>query len=287
MELVVTPSGASLGASVRGVDLTQPLSPDVVAAIRSAWLDHHVLAFPDQAMNDDDLERFTLYFGPFGVDPFIRPIPGRDHVIAVHRAADETASIFAENFHADWSFQEFPPQGTCLFGIEIPPEGGDTIFTNQHKALEDMPEDLRRRIEGCVAIHSAQTAYGPKGVYGEADDAEARAMDIIYSPEAQETFSRPLVRTHPETGRLGLYSAVGYICGIEGMDPGEARDLLVELYRWQTRPAFQYRHKWEPNMLVMWDNRCVLHAATGGYDGHERLLHRTTIGSTPETWGPE
>ena len=99
-----------------------------VGAIRAAWLQHHVLAFPDQRLSDDDLDRFTLAMGGFGEDPFIAPIAGRQHIIAVARAADETAPIFAETWHTDWSFQARPPAGTCLYGITIPPMGGDTLF---------------------------------------------------------------------------------------------------------------------------------------------------------------
>ena len=108
----ITASGQSCGAQVRGVDLSRPLDPETVAGIRTAWLRHHVLAFPDQAMDDDDLERFTLAFGGFGVDPFIAPVAGREHIIAVERQADETSPLFAENWHSDWSFQPEPPSFT-------------------------------------------------------------------------------------------------------------------------------------------------------------------------------
>jgi len=280
--LEVTPSGQALGATVRGVDLTKPLAADVVAAIRDAWLTHHVLAFPDQNMTDDDLEAFTLNFGPFGNDPFIAPIEGRDHVIAVERAADEDAPLFAENWHSDWSFQDHPPAGTCLFGVEIPPTGGDTLFTNQHAALDAMSPELRSRIEGRMAIHSARGGYAPDGMYGEDDKASDRSMDIRPSSEALDTELHPVIRNHPETGREGLFSCIGYIIGIEGMDDDESLSLLMDLYTHQTQEQFQYQHRWQPNMLVMWDNRSALHKATGGYDGHRRLLHRTTIGaSTP------
>ena len=140
MSLETTPSGQACGATVRGVDLTRPLDPGTIAEIRKAWLGHQVLAFPDQKMTDEDLERFTQYFGPFGDDPFIAPIAGHPHIIAVQRAADETAPIFAESWHTDWSFQQRPPAGTCLFGITIPPKGGDTLFANQYMELEQMPE---------------------------------------------------------------------------------------------------------------------------------------------------
>ena len=280
MTLKIAPTGEACGAVVRGVDLTQPLAKETVDEIRSAWLDHLVLVFPDQEMSDEDLERFTLYFGPFGDDPFIAPIDGHEHIIAVQRAADETAPIFAESWHTDWSFQESPPSGTCLFGITIPPSGGDTLFSNQYLALEHMPSELRSRLEGRKAVHSARNAYAPGGMYGEADKENGRSMTIIASSDAEATQTHDVIRTHPETGQETLFGAAGYITGFEDMTDDEGWALLTELYRWQTRQEFQYRHKWRENMLVMWDNRCLLHMATGGYPGHARLLHRTTIGAT-------
>ena len=274
--ITVIPSGQACGANVTGLDLSAPLNAQQVAEIRAAWLEHHVLAFPDQILSDDDQEAFTVAFGGFGDDPFIAPIPGRKHVIAVKRLANETSPIFAEAWHSDWSFQARPPAGTCLYGITIPPVGGDTLFANQHAALEAMPQDLRARLEGRLAIHSAKKAYAPEGSYGEGDVAR-RSMDIRPSREAEATQLHPLIRAHPETRRLGLFSCLGYIIGIDGMSDEEALPLLLELYHWQGREQFHYRHQWQKNTLLMWDNRSVLHAATGGYDGHDRLLHRTTI----------
>ncbi|MFN0024461.1 MAG: TauD/TfdA dioxygenase family protein [Parvularculaceae bacterium] len=277
MSLEISPSGQACGALVTGIDLSRPMSDAVVADIRAAWLHHHVLAFPDQRMSDDDIERFTLSFGPFGDDPFIAPIPGRTHIIAVARAARETGPIFAEAWHTDWSFQKAPPAGTCLYGIKIPPVGGDTLFADQHRALEEMPDALRARIDGKRAIHSARAGYARAGAYGAND--QGRAMDIRSSDEALATQTHAFIRMHPETGREALYGCAGYIIGVENMDPFEAMTLLGDLYRWQTQSPFQYRHKWSAGTLLMWDNRALLHMATGGYSGHERLLHRTTIGA--------
>ena len=273
--MIVTPSGQSCGAAVTGIDLSKPLGDEQVAEIRAAWLEHHVLSFPGQDMSNDDLERFTLYFGEFGQDPFFAPIEGREHIAAIRRDADETSPLFAENWHSDWSFQEHPPAGTCLLGITIPPVGGDTLFANQHAALDAMPPDMRAKYEGRTAIHSAMLAYAPDGAYGEKD--AGRSMAIRPDETARETQLHPLVREHPETGRPGLFSCMGYIIGFEGMAQEDALPLLQELYVWQSRDEFVYRHKWEPDMLIMWDNRSVLHCATGGYEGHDRLLHRTTI----------
>ena len=279
MSVQVTSSGQACGARVTGVDLTTPLHEDEVARLRDAWLEHHVLIFANQAIDDDDLERFTLYFGPFGTDTFFGPIPGRDHIAAIRRNADETLPLFAEAWHTDWSFQEKPPQGTCLRSVTIPPTGGNTLFANQHAALDAMPRDLRKQLEGKQAVHSAKLPYSPNGAYGNADKEAGRSMDIQASEEAFKEQLHPIIRPHPESGRMGVFGAFGYMVGIEGMDDEEAVALLRELYAWQTQPEFQFRHTWEPDMLVMWDNRSVLHAATGGYEGHTRVLHRTTIGA--------
>src|SRR3546814_19245604 len=117
-------------------------------------------------MSDDDLERFTGYFGGFGDDPFIKPIPGRKHIIAVKRRADETAPLFAENWHSDWSFQARPPAGTCLFGLTIPPVGATTHFANQHADLDALPHPLRARIGGNMAIHTPPAGQAPTGLSG-------------------------------------------------------------------------------------------------------------------------
>lgn len=275
MGLQVEPSGGACGARITGVDLKSPLDSATVAAIRAAWLQHHVIAFPDQHLNDDELERFTLNFGAFGDDPFFAPIPGHDHIAAVLREADEQSPLFAENWHADWSFQARPPSGTCLNAVDIPPVGGDTLFANQHMAWEALPDARKAEIGDLIAIHSARMAYSPDGTYGARD--KGRSMDIRPSEAAFATQTHPLIPTHPETGRRGFYSTLGYIIGIEGMDQVEAMPLLLELAQWQGQEQFTYAQKWEPGMLVMWDNRSVLHKATGGYEGYRRELHRTTI----------
>lgn len=275
MSLKVEPSGQACGAQVSGVDLSRPLGAELIAEIRAIWLEHHVLAFPDQAIGDDDLERFTLAFGGFGHDPFFAPIPGRNHIAAIRREADEQSPLFAENWHTDWSFQARPPSGTCLMAVDIPPHGGDTLYANQHAAWEALPASRQAELADLIAVHSARLAYAPDGTYGAKD--KGRSMDIRPSEEALATQTHPLVPAHPETGRHGFYSTLGYIIGIEGIEQSAAIPLLMELQQWQGDERFIYRHKWEPGMLVLWDNRSVLHKATGGYEGHRRELHRTTI----------
>ncbi|MEK9871654.1 MAG: TauD/TfdA family dioxygenase [Gammaproteobacteria bacterium] len=279
--LEIVPSGQACGATVMGVDLSMPLEESLRRQIRRAWVDHHVLAFPDQSLTDEALEAVTLQFGSFGREPFFLPIDGSEHVVALTRRADEKAPLFAETWHADWSFEADPPIGTCLYSLTIPPVGGDTCFINQQKALAEMPASLHQRIEDRIAVHSARGAYAPDGFYGDNDQEADRSMRIRYSDEAYETQTHPFIMTHPESGRETLYGCLGYIIAVEGMRQEEAENLVQELYAWQIREEFQYRHQWQENMFVIWDNRSVLHRANGGYDGYDRVLHRTTVRRDP------
>ena len=215
--------------------------------------------------------------GELGEDPFFGHIEGHEHVCAIQRNADERTPIFAEFFHSDWSFMDVPPAATALYGITIPPMGGDTLFSNQVAAYEALPDELREKADSLTAIHSAELGYAPDGIYGESDQEGGRSMVILPSEKAREKCEHPLVRTHRETGKKALFSSLAYIQGFVGMEKEQSDGLLMELYGHQAQEEFVYRHKWEKDMLVMWDNRSLLHAASGGYDGYDRLLHRTTI----------
>ena len=277
LDIIVQP--APCGAIVRGIDFTQPLTAMQSAEVRAAWLKHQVLAFPDQAMTVDDLERFALTIGPFGPDPYFEAIPGHPHVAQVKREADETSTIFADNWHSDWSFLASPPAGTLLYGDVIPPVGGDTLFANQYDAWDGLPAALKNDVQHRLGVHSARRGYSKQGRYGERD--AGRSMAIRYDDSALATQTHPIARRHPETGRTALFVSPGYTIGIDGMPDDEANALLLELFAHQGQERFVYRHRWQQGMLVLWDNRCLVHAATGGYQGHRRLLHRITVGERP------
>jgi taurine dioxygenase len=275
MTLNVTPQDAPFGAVVRGLDLAHELDVGQIAAIRATWLEHQVLVFPDQRLALEDLERFARTIGPFGVDPYFHAVPGHPHVAQIRRDANETSSLFAESWHSDWSFLAEPPAATILYGEIIPPVGGDTLFADQYAAWAALDDDLKARLANASGIHSARLGYSRAGAYGERD--QGRSMAIRFDDSALATQLHPIARVHPETGRTALFVSPGYTIGIEGMDATESGPLLAALFRHQCRDEFVYRHQWQPGMLVMWDNRCIVHAATGGYEGHARLLNRITI----------
>ena len=276
MPLQLTIQDAACGALVRGLDLSQNLDASTLVALRALWLDHQVLAILDQRLTLADLERFALQFGPFGVDPYFESVPGHPHVAQVKREADETSSIFADNYHSDWSFLAHPPAATLLYGEVIPPVGGDTLFANQYAAWDALPALMKARLRPLQGVHSARRGYARSGRYGERD--LGRSMAIRFDDSALATQLQPIARVHPETGLTALYVSPGYTIGIAGLPAPEAQSLLHELFEHQARPEFVYRHVWQQGTLLLWDNRCLVHAATGGYAGHRRLLHRITVG---------
>ena len=261
----VTPSGQACGASVSGIDLTTNLSDKVIDEIRNAWLEHHVLAFPDQPMTDDDLERYTVAFGGFGHDPYIEPIEGRTNVIAIHRRADETAPIFADSWHSDWSFQAEPPAGTCLLGLVIPPVGGDTLYADMALAYDLLSEPIQRMLEGLTAVHDGALPY--VGAYK------------TKPPEGGYPRSKhPVVTRHPETGRKILYVNCGFTTRIVGLSPRESRAILDMLFRHiDSTPKLYCRVAWQPGTLTFWDNRCTQHHAVWDYHPYTRRGERVSV----------
>jgi taurine dioxygenase len=274
------PNPTGFGAEITGLDLSRPLPQETLVQVRRAFADHSVVWFPDQPLDHDQLEAFTQQIGPFGHDPYVAPLADRPHILEVRRDPNETASVFGGAWHSDWSFQDDPPAATLLHAKIVPPVGGDTLYADGYRAYEALSAVMKRMVEGVRALHSAGRPYGEDGFY--ANETVKRSMQILYSAEADKTHSHPIVRTHPVTGRKTLFVNPIYTVGVEAMTGPESTALLGFLFQHMTGDAFVYRHSWRANMLTMWDNRCALHNATGGYDGHQRVMHRTTVaGDTP------
>jgi taurine dioxygenase len=273
--ITVTPQPTGFGAEITGLDLSKPLPAAVMAEVKAAWVAHGVVAFPGQPLSLDALEAFTLAMGGFGHDPYVKPMAGHPNVLELRREPDEKATNFGAGWHSDWSFQATPPAATLLRSEVIPPVGGDTLFVDACRAYEALSPTMQAMLAPLRAIHSASRSYGTQGVF--AKDTRARTMQIIVSEEADKTQTHPLVRTHPVTGRKALFISPVYTVAIEGLTPAESEAMLGYLFKHLTQDEFIYRHKWQAGMLLMWDNRCTMHFAEGGYDGHLRLMHRTTV----------
>ncbi len=262
-------------AEITDLRLNSKLSRSMVDQIKAAWARYPVLVFPGQPMTPNELAAFSRQLGDFGVDPFVRPIEDHQHVIEVRREAQESAPIFGASWHSDWSFQPAPPSGTLLHAQTIPPFGGDTVFADCYRAYATLPTELKKTLAGRAAIHTAAPAYGPQGLFAEDDDT--RSMKIVVSSEAEKSETHPIVRTHPLSGRQALFINHVYTVAIAGMTRSQSRALLKFLFEHMTQDDFVYYHRWCADMLVLWDNRCVVHYASGGYDGYQRVMHRTTL----------
>jgi len=262
-------------AEIVGLRADSTLSVQQVKEIKVAWAKYPVLIFPDQMFEPTDLMSFSNQLGEFGVDPFVRPISHHKHVIEVRREAGESTPIFGASWHSDWSFQPRPPSGTLLHAKTIPPVGGDTLFADCYRAFETLPANLKNRLTQLSTIHSAAPAYGLRGLFSE--DDSSRSMPIVVSEDAEKTEIHPLVRTHPISGRKSLFINDVYTLAIAELEPTKGRVLLKYLLQHMIEDTFVHRHKWRPDMLVLWDNRCVVHYADGGYEGYQRIMHRTTL----------
>jgi taurine dioxygenase len=275
MEYSAPSSQSNLGVIIQDVDLAKGIPKSDLKSIRELWVNHGVAIFPNQDLSLKEYEDFSLQFGPFGEEPFLIPMQEHPHIVKLHRKPNEEAAHFGGAWHSDWSFQNAPPSATLLYSEIIPPTGGDTLFANTADAYDDLTDSQKEKIKNLRCLHSAKLPYAKDGVY--ATEGKKRTMKIHTSDEANKTMSHPLVRTHRETGRKSLFINPVYTIEIESLSKEESDTLLFELYIHMAQEKYIYHHKWQPDMLIMWDNRTVMHMAEGGYDGYERLLHRITI----------
>ena len=234
-----------------------------------------MIVFPKLPLSHDEFKDFALSFGDFGDDPFISSLPDYPNIAEIKRSANEKATPFGGTWHSDWSFMKKPPSATLLHSKVIPPVGGNTLFANTEKAFAALPEEMKDKLRNLKVIHSAKIPYADDGFY--ALEKEERSMKILPSKEAKATFSHPMIKIHPETKKECLFINPVYTINIEGFSEDESQQLLWELYEHMIQDQFVYEHVWNEDMLIMWDNRTVMHQATGGYDGFDRLLHRITL----------
>ncbi|SOO27740.1 Taurine dioxygenase [Xanthomonas phaseoli pv. phaseoli] len=273
----IVPFDAPLGAEVIGLDLAQPLDAATFARIHRAHLDHHVLVFRDQRITPAQQVEFSRRFGPLQIHVLRNfQLRGHPEVLVVSNIKENGEPIglgdAGHYWHSDLSYKETPSLGSLLHAQELPSEGGDTLFANQHLAWQTLPESLKRTVQDLRAEHSYLAKY-----------EELRARNPwrpALTPEqiAEVTpVQHPVVRTHPETGRKALFVSEHFTTRIVGLPEHESRALLQRLFEHATHAALVYRHRWQGHDMVFWDNRSVMHLAAGTPDHLRRRLNRTTI----------
>ncbi len=266
----ITPTSSALGAEVSGIDLRSLTDADVDAII-DAWGDHGVLFFRDQDLSPEDQIAFAERIGSINVNRFFSAVDGHPQIAEVLKEADQAQNI-GGGWHTDHSYDTEPAQGSVLYGREIPPVGGDTLFAGMGAAYDALSDGFKEMLNGLHAVHSSRHVFG--------DGARGRegVTDRIGNPDAATQDSiHPVVIAHPHTGRSLLYVNPGFTTGIVGWNARESAALLDFLYSHASRPEFQTRFRWTEGALAMWDNRSTWHFALNDYHGHRRYLHRITI----------
>jgi taurine dioxygenase len=278
MSIEIIPTGAALGAEIRGVDLARSIDDETFAAIERAYYDHAVVFFRDQHITPPQQVAFTRRFGEIEFNIFGErwSVPGSPEIVVVSNVTDDGRPIgvrrAGENWHSDMCYASRPPRGTMLYALEIPElfglALGDTEFASTAAAWDALPERMRQHLDGRRAVFDfagRKRAFPP-----------TQAEIDRYPP-----VTHPIVRTHPVTRRKCVYVMRDDCTGIEGMEGGEAETLIAALADHIVKPAFVYRHQWRVGDLLMWDNCTVQHRAIQDYDlPQRRLMHRTTMGGT-------
>jgi taurine dioxygenase len=272
----VVPTGAALGAEVRGVDLRR-IDDAGFAAIHRAWLEHLVLLIRGQELNDDHLIAFSRRFGDLDLAPIQengrRFVDGYPEIYVVSNVVEngvEIGSLGAGEavWHTDMSYLDDPPKASMLYAIEVPPTGGNTGFTNMYRAYEELPDALKRRIEGRRLKHDGTYNSG-----GYVRQGIIATDDPVASPGTYH----PVVCTHPESGRRCLYLGRRRNAYIEGLPLPESEALLDELWRYATREELSWYNNWRVGDLVLWDNRCTMHRRDPFDAASRRIMHRTQM----------
>ena len=296
--LEVVPTGAALGAEVRGLDLALPVSDVIAQTLRDAWYEHLVLLFRAPAMSDEVIMRTAGIFGgsqASGAHSYFNRnvatfnphrVEGYPEILAVTNL-DENDEPTLDNgglgshevvWHSDNSYVEVPPAGSLLYALEVPIDGGgNTSFNNQYLAYETLPPELKRTIEGRSQVHdsSRNSAGVPRP-----------GVKLPVKPEDVEGPTHPIVRVHPHTGRRALYLGrrrawpSNYVAGLPN-DESEA--LLDALWAHATQPEFAWEHVWRDGDAVLWDNRCAMHYRTPIDPLQRRVMHRILIAGEPVT----
>jgi taurine dioxygenase len=265
----ITPIAGALGAEISGVDLSQPLETDIIAQIRQALLDHLVIFFRDQAMTSEHYMAFAKAFGTPIEYPLVKGVDGYPLITEIVKREDQTVN-FGGVWHSDTTYLETPPMGSMLLAREVPPYGGDTMFANQYLAYEALSAPYRAFLDGLVAVNSSAKA-----------DVSKTREDMIRGAggaKAPDFLSEhPVVRTHPETGRRGLYINVAHTSHFRGMTEKESAPILDYLFQHQVQPEFTCRFTWRVGSLAFWDNRAAQHYPVNDYHGFRRVMHRITL----------
>ena len=274
--LTIRRVAGALGAELSGVDLSQDLPDETIAAIRQALVEHQVIFFRDQKLTPAEQVAFGARFGPLNIHPYVTGMAGQPEVMEIIKEPTDKTN-FGGGWHSDMSFLETPAIGSILYALELPEYGGDTLFASQAAAFDALSEGLKRTLEGLNAVHSASREYSAGG-----HSAQKRGgMQVAEADGYVGEYVHPMVLTHPETGRKALYVNPAFTIRIEGWKSTESKALLEYLYQHCRYEGFTCRFAWAKGSVAFWDNRSVWHFALNDYPGQRRHMRRVTVDPWP------
>ena len=270
------PLTGTIGAEIAGIDLGQPISADLAGWLKDALARHQVLFFRDQHLSLDRLKALTRAFGAPMRLPYVEPLEGEPEIIRVLKEADEKGGVFGGDWHTDFSFLERPPAGSILSAEVVPPYGGDTVWVSQATAWETLPEPLKPVLAGRDAIHVGKP-YGVKWAPPMKERTGGSMKMMRGDPEADVERAHPAVIRNALTGRAALFLNPLYVLRLDGLTEAESRPILDQVQAHSIRPEFCCRFRWSAGAVAVWDNLFTQHFAVNDYQGHRRLMYRTTF----------
>ena len=279
--LQVRPMNSTIGAEIRGVDLSRPLDDATWQEVRQAFADYLVVYFPDQPLTHDQHLAFSERLGPVMAMPQLHSVEGHAAIHIIKRDADDNSRVIGESWHADSTYFESPPAAVVMRAVTVPEFGGDTGFLSMYAAYETLSSKLRSILDTLNVVHSATRIYG-SAYHAQKKKFSARnaKVDLDIEDGDREQI-HPAVCTHPVSGRRFLYLNQVYVQRFEGMTEPESQPLLRFLFDHCARFENTCRVRWQKDQVLIWDNRCAMHKAIPDYIGRARYMTRVTIAGTP------
>ncbi|HUI25016.1 MAG TPA: taurine dioxygenase [Candidatus Kryptonia bacterium] len=266
----VEPIAAALGAEVSGVDLAQPINDATGQEIHDALMQHQVVFFRDQGIGPQQHKDFARRFGELHIHPVLPSLRDQGHPEIVVLESNEHLPYVAERWHSDVTFERRPPMGSVLRAVAVPETGGDTMWASMYAAYEALSSSMQRLLGELRAKHDGGAFQAV------ATDAQRREL------AKDQTAVHPVIRTHPVTGRKGIYVNASFTKRIDGMKRTESDALLRFLFEHVTSPEFTCRFRWRANSIAMWDNRCTQHKVIAdNLRAHRRMERVTICGDAP------
>ncbi len=265
LRITAEPLSPTVGAEIGGVALAEPMDDETFDEIHRALLEYKVIFFRDQNVTREQHVAFARRFGGLETHPFVPHRDGHPEVMVLKK--NDRIGGYENVWHSDVTWRLAPSLGSVLLAREVPAVGGDTLFCDMYAAYEGLDDDVRAALDGLRAVHDFTRTFG-------------RFLSQEELAKKQQEFppaEHPVVRTHPETGRKGLYVNAAFTSHIVGMEPAESDRVLALLYRQATVPEYQCRFRWRPYSVAFWDNRAVQHYANSDYHPQRRVMERVTI----------